>query len=261
MLPRRDLLEGSRHSAALSEVLDRAEAALRTWEPQWTGFLDGAVREEAEQRLGTLAELQVEGDGGYAGAERQRLLLWRRETVLDAASMVVPLIGLELVGNFLFDPADPQDLRAALLQLGLPACSCGDLWLRGDRGGEGVVAAEAAAALEGRQIPVRSVTVELATRPLAALQPPQRRQARHFHTVEASTRLDAVASAGFGLSRSRMASLIRAGQVRVNWEPVSSPSRELTEGERVQLSGRGELRIEAVAPTKRDRFRISLLRC
>ena len=88
----------------------------------------------------------------------------------------------------------------------------------------------------------------------------QRRQPRRFHTVEASTRLDAVASAGFGLARSRMASLIRAGQVRVNWEPVNSPSRELVAGERVQLSGRGELCIEAITPTKRDRFRVNLLR-
>lgn len=261
MLPRRDLLAGSRHPEALSAVLDGAEAALRTWEPQWTEYLGGAVREEAEQRLRTLADLQFEGTGGYPGAERQRLLLWRRETDLDPATMAVPLIGLQLAGNFLFDPAEPEDLRDALLQLGLPACHCGDLWLRGDRGGEGVVAAEAAAVLGGVQTAVRSVTVQLATCPLTALQPPQRRQARHFHTVEASTRLDAVASAGFGLSRSRMANLIRAGQVRVNWQPVSSPSRELIEGERVQLSGRGELRIEAVAPTKRDRFRISLLRC
>jgi RNA-binding protein YlmH len=78
--------------------------------------------------------------------------------------------------------------------------------------------------------------------------------------VEASTRLDAVASAGFGVARNRMAALIRSGQVRVNWEPVSSPSRELHAGDRVQLSGKGDLGIESITTTKRDRFRIVLLR-
>jgi len=261
MLPRRELMSGSRHPAELAAVLDQAEAALRTWEPRWTLFLEGAAREEAEQRLGSLAELQVHGDGGHPGAERQRMLLWRRDTDLDLANAAAPLLGLELAGNFLFDPAEPEDLRSALHQLGLPTDHCGDLWLRGDRGGEGVVAAESAAALEGRQTEVRSVPVSLILRPLTSLQPPQRRQARQVQTVEASTRLDAIASAGFGQARSRMADLIRAGQVRVNWAPVSSPSRELVPGDRVQLSGRGELRIEAITPTRRDRFRVSLLRC
>ncbi|MEB3320826.1 MAG: photosystem II S4 domain protein [Cyanobium sp.] len=260
MLPRSDLLAGSRHADQLTPVLDQVETALRTWEPCWTPFLEGAVREEAEERLGGLADLELQGDGGFPGAERQRLLLWRRDSGLDPASLESPLIGLELAGNFLFDPAEPDDLRSTLLQLGLPASGCGDLWLRGDRGGEAVLAAELAGTLDGREFRVRSVTVQLSLRPLANLQPPQRRQPRRFHTVEASTRLDAVASAGFGLARSRMASLIRAGQVRVNWEPVNSPSRELVAGERVQLSGRGELCIEAITPTKRDRFRVNLLR-
>jgi RNA-binding protein YlmH len=78
--------------------------------------------------------------------------------------------------------------------------------------------------------------------------------------VEASQRLDAVASAGFGLSRNRMATLIREGAVRIDWKVVTSPSRELAVGERVQLEGRGELRVEAVSETKRGRWRIHLIR-
>jgi RNA-binding protein YlmH len=78
--------------------------------------------------------------------------------------------------------------------------------------------------------------------------------------VEASCRLDAVASAGFGLSRNRMTELIRQGAVRIDWKPATRASRELAAGERVQLEGRGELRIEAVELTKRDRYRIRLER-
>jgi RNA-binding protein YlmH len=83
---------------------------------------------------------------------------------------------------------------------------------------------------------------------------------RRISTVEASLRLDAVASAGFGVSRSRMAERIREGGVRVNWQPVLSPSRELAVGERVRLEGRGELRIEEVNETKRGRWRIVMER-
>ena len=79
--------------------------------------------------------------------------------------------------------------------------------------------------------------------------------------MEASLRLDAVASAGFGLARNRMVEKIRQGKVRLNWQPISSPSRLLQKGDRVQLEGRGELRIEAVESTKRERWRIAILRC
>jgi RNA-binding protein YlmH len=81
-----------------------------------------------------------------------------------------------------------------------------------------------------------------------------------MHSVEASTRLDAVASAGFGLARNRLVELIRAGAVRVNWLPVSSPSHQLETGDRIHLSGKGELTVEAITTTKRDRYRIALLR-
>lgn len=260
MLPRRELLAGSRHPATLDAVLTEAEAALRHWEPRWSGFLGGEEREEVEERLGSLTELALHGHGGYAGAERQRLLLLRRDSGLDASNVPPPILGLELSGNFLFDPAEPEDLRNALLELGLPAAGVGDLWIRGDRGGQGLVGSEQADGLEGALLQVRTVEVSLTVRSLEDLQPPARRQPRRFHTVEASTRLDAVASAGFGLPRNRMADLIRHGRVRVNWRAVTTPSHELTSGDRVQLEGKGELALEEIQSTKRDRFRLVLLR-
>jgi RNA-binding protein YlmH len=102
--------------------------------------------------------------------------------------------------------------------------------------------------------------VRFELRPIEALHLPATRAPRRLSSVEASRRLDAVASAGFGLSRSRMASLIRQGAVRIDWQPVTSPSRELAEGERVQLAGRGELEILSIQPTKRERLRICMER-
>ena len=260
MLPQRDLLVGSQHPKELDAVLAAADQALRTWEPVWTGFVDGGVREEATERLGALAELTLTSTGGYPGAERQRLLVQRSDAALDLEAGAAGLMGLEISGNFLFDPAERSDFRAGLLALGPPEEALGDIWVRGDRGGQAVVTAEQAAALDGRTTSVRTVEVRLEARPLDQLQLPAQRQPRRFQTVEASLRLDAVASAGFGVSRSRMAERIREGGVRVNWQPVLSPSRELALGERVQLKGRGELRIEEVNETKRGRWRIVMER-
>lgn len=261
MLPRRELLEGSVDPQGLTAVIDAAEQALRAWEPVWTPFLDAAVREQAEQRLGDLAELCLASDGGYAGAERRCLLLQRRESAAAGDAPKAALMGLEISGNFLFDPAERHDFRASLVSFGAAADQLGDLWLRGDRGAQLILTAKQAAALDGQAAVVRSVEVLLQARPLEALQLPSPRAPRRLHTVEASLRLDAVASAGFGIARNRMAELIRQGGVRINWQPVSNPSRQLRAGDRVQLEGRGELRLEGVSATKRERWRIALLRC
>jgi len=255
-----DPLEGSSRSSDLQPVLEAAERCLRTWEPVWTGFLEGALREEAEARLGALSDLRLDHAGGHGGAERCRLLLQRSEAALPLEQVVGDFSGLEIVGNFLFDPAESADFRAALLAAGALPEELGDLWVRGDRGAQAITAQALAARLHGQAGRVRTVEVRFEARPLAELQLPPRRVARSLTTVEASTRLDAVASAGFGLSRSRLAALIRQGAVRIDWQVVTSPSRELRSGERVQLEGRGELRIEAVEITKRDRYRIRLMR-
>jgi photosystem II S4 domain protein len=260
MLPRRELLEGAPDPAALDPLISAAEEALRTWQPVWTPFLPADVREQAEARLGSLSELSLEATGGHPGAERRRLLLQRADARQELDTLPLGLEGLEISGNFLFDPAEAADVQRALLAAGAEPGDLGDIWIRGDRGAQAIVTAGQAARLDGTTAQVRTVPVQLQARPLAELQLPALRAPKRFTSVEASLRLDALASAGFGLSRSRMADLIRQGAVRINWQAVNSPSRELAVGDRVQLNGRGELVVEELALTKRDRWRVSLLR-
>ncbi|MCP9775188.1 photosystem II S4 domain protein [Cyanobium sp. WAJ14-Wanaka] len=248
-------------------ILELAAQALRSWEPLWTGFLDGQQREETEQQLALLAELNVQSWGGHPGAERRRLLLQHQESSPflgegDGRHGEDGLGGLEISGNFLFDPATAADFRSGLLACaGVDPSALGDVWVRGDRGAQAIVCTELADLLDDQQAQVRSIDVQLQARPLGELQLPAQRMPRRLNSVEASLRLDALASAGFGLSRSRMAGLIRQGDLRLNWQSVSSPSQELKPGDRVQWSGRGELTLEAAERTKRERWRVVMVRC
>ena len=60
---------------------------------------------------------------------------------------------------------------------------------------------------------MRTVPVEVKEVPLHELNIPEART-QVLKSVEASLRLDAVASAGFRISRSKMVDLIKAGNVR-----------------------------------------------
>jgi len=244
---------------ALQELADRC---LRSRQPLWTGFVPPQVWEDALRRLGDLADLELRAEGGHPRAERRRLGFNLRQPVDAAADAVVPappLALLDLTGDFLFDPARASAVTAALQELGAAEEDLGDVLLRGDRGGLLIVTPELQCRLDGHPVPVGSVAARLAATPWDRLTP-QPLQERTISTVEASLRLDAVASAGFGLSRSRLADLIRQGRVRIDWQVVTSPSRELRLGQRVQLEGRGELELLAAELTRRDRWRLQLRR-
>lgn len=266
MLPHRALLEGARHPEAFAAVLNLADTVLRTWEPRWSTFLSGAEAEEIEAGLTQLSELSLRWDGGCPGAERRCLELARREQAQNAPDLPnvrveqAPLDGLEISGNFLFDPASAADLRAALLQLGADPAAIGDLWLRGDRGGQAIVCRSLAERLDGASGELRTVPLLISRRPIIELQPPAARLPRAVSSVEASLRLDAVASAGFGLPRSRVKALISDGAARINWQPVQQPSTTVAVGDRIRIDGRGELLITGIQATKRDRWRLSMER-
>lgn len=244
---------------ALQELADRC---LHSRQPLWTGFLPPPVWEDALGRLEGLEELELRAEGGHPRAERRRLGFSLRQAADDASGTVgpsPPLALLDLTGDFLFDPARASTVTAALQQLGATAEDLGDVLLRGDRGGLLIVTPELQHRLDGQPVPVGSVDARLAAAPWERLTA-QPLQERTISTVEASLRLDAVASAGFGLSRSRLADLIRQGRVRIDWQTVTSPSRELRLGQRVQLEGRGELELIAAELTRRDRWRLQLRR-
>lgn len=260
-LPRDQLLDGARDPEGLIALLDQAETVLRTWQPAWSPFLDAPLQEEGLQRLNDLSELAWHRDGGFSGAERCRLLC-RRATPDEVEDDVppAPIQGLLIEGNFLFDPLSPEDLRQALREMGADDRDLGDLWVRGDRGAQGVVTPDCARALHERRGRIRDVEIHCEQVDLPQLQLPAQRNPKTLTTVEASCRIDAIASAGFGLSRSKIVTQIKAGRLRLNWQPVRQAGREISVGDRLQLQDRGSLEMLSCQRTKRDRFRIQLLR-
>ena len=242
---------------ALAHVLPLAEQALRDWQPALSDFLGPDEWLAIEPVLVQQGELHWCRCGGIEPAERQRLLMTRRE--LPLASTAVPLSLLGLQGNFLFDQAELEDFEAALAATGVDPRGWGDLILQGDHGAQLIATPAGAAALAGRTLQVCSVTVQVEILRWEQLRY-QPRTPRRLTTVEASCRLDAVASAGLGLSRARMASAVAAGRVRLNGCTVLRPHTELQVGDVVVLRGRGELRLESRTLTRRKRWRLELLR-
>ncbi|HBE18430.1 MAG TPA: photosystem II S4 domain protein [Cyanobacteria bacterium UBA11367] len=257
MLPREELLKGVENRDIIARVIDQAEQAIKTWEVVFTDFLSPPVIVEIQRQFKRLTEVQLLAWGGYPQAERQRIAIARSELPLEESQF--ELAALDIEGNFLFDSASHRDFLGAMLGTGLVREKTGDIIVLGERGAQVIVVPELVEFLETQLNQVRSVPVKTRRIELNQLKVREPKK-KELTTTEASMRLDAIASAGFGMSRSKMADMISAGDVRVNWKDITQASYIVKSGDLIAIRGKGRLEVGEVAITKKERYRIQLTR-
>ncbi len=257
MLPREELLKGVDNRDSIARVIDQAEQAIKTWEVVLTDFLSPPELVEIQRVFSRLTEIQLVSWGGYPQAERQRIAIARAELPLDQSQ--VALVVLEIAGNFLFDTASHRDFLGAMLGTGIVREKTGDVIVLGERGAQVIVTPELVEFLGMSLKQVRSVPVktqQIDANELKVREPKK----KELTTVEASLRLDAIASAGFGMSRSKMVDLIDSGDVRINWKDITQASSHVKTGDLIAIRGKGRLEVGEIAVTKKERYRVQLTR-
>lgn len=257
MLPREELLKGVENRDIVARAIDYAEQAIKTWEVVLTDFLSPPELAETQRVFSRLNEVNLVAWGGYPQAERQRIAIARSEIPLEESQ--VALVALEIAGNFLFDTATHRDFLGAMLATGIVRDKTGDIIVLGERGAQVIVVPELVEFLSMNLKQVRSVPVKTQRIDLSELKIREPKK-KELTTVEASLRLDAIASAGFGMSRSKMADLIDGGDVRVNWKEITQGSSQVKSGDLIAIRGKGRLEVGEVAVTKKERYRVQLTR-
>lgn len=257
MLPREELLKGVENREVAARAIDLADQAIKTWEVVCTDFLSPPELAEIQQMFGRLTEVHLSAWGGYPQAERQRIAIARADLPLDPSQVAVAAI--EIAGNFLFDPATHRDFLGAMLGMGIVREKTGDIIVLGERGSQAIVVPEMVEFLETQLTQVRSVPVKTQRIELNELKVKEPKK-KELTTVEASLRLDAIASAGFGMSRSKMVDFIDGGDVRVNWKEITQASYQVKSGDLIAIRGKGRLEVGEVNVTKKDRYRVQLTR-
>ena len=82
-----------------------------------------------------------------------------------------------------------------------------------------------------------------------------------INATVADLRLDAVAAAGYGVSRSRMADEIKSLNVKVNWQEAKKAAQPVKEGDVLSFRGRGRVEVAEIrGTTKKGRISITLKR-
>ena len=259
-LPKEKILFNSPFRKELEILLHYAEKALIERKPIWSNFCSAQLLEEVTNKFKKLNDITYRFEGGFPSAERKRICFLRSVEEMHSPSIEIPIKGIYIKGNFLFDRAKQSDFRDLIHELHDQADDIGDIWLIRDRGAQAICSKKCADSISQKEGKLREVEISIQALDLNEMEIPFNRPEKVINTVEASTRIDAIASAGFGLSRSKIIKQIKEGCLRLNWALNEQPSKSVNIGDLIHLEKKGSLKILNIDKTKKERWRIKLLR-
>tara|TARA_Y100001968_G_scaffold269476_1_gene260281 strand:+ start:244 stop:1032 length:789 start_codon:yes stop_codon:yes gene_type:complete len=259
-LPKEKILFNSHFRQELEDLLKYAEKAIKDRQTVWSPFISAKLAEEVKTKFYNLNDISLFFEGGFPSAERKRICFIRSDDKMSYPHSDIPIKGIYLKGNFLFDRAKQNDFRDILHELEAEAGEIGDIWLIRDRGAQAICSQKCADLMHHKIGKLRDVEIAIEALNINEMEIPFKRPEKIINTVEASIRIDAIASAGFGLSRSKITTQIKQGCLRLNWELNNQTSKSLKIGDLIHLEKKGSLKILGIDKTKKDRWRIKILR-
>lgn len=248
--------KGTSGEEIVGKILDTAEIANKTRKYRITDFMDPYGAEIAEVVSAHFPELQVAFDGGYFGAERQCAIFIHEDFT---AEPIVPLNVIKATWNEKFARLSHRDVLGAITGLGIDRNQIGDLLV--SLGQVKIICtAKIAPFLLNNLQYIGSTSVSCCEDTLDSIAPKEER-CKEITSTAASMRLDAIAAIGYSTSRSKMAAVIEADRVKVNWQPAKSSSQMLKEGDIISIRGRGRVEIVSVnGKSKKGRTIVTLKR-
>jgi RNA-binding protein YlmH len=239
-----------------AKLLDLAEAALRNRKYKVTEFLDPFGYSIAETIIAHYERLELLSNGGYDGAERVKAVFMNEE-FRGAPDFTLEVFSAKWDERYY--QITHRDVLGALMGLGIKRDIIGDIIMCG----------------HGCQIIIDSSLVNFVTQnfnkigaaPITISQlnlseiAPREEKVKEIKTTVASLRLDVIAAAGFGTSRSRMSEEILAGKLKVNWQDAKNSAQSIKTGDIISMRGRGRAEVcEVLGQTKKGRISILLKR-
>ena len=239
-----------------AKLLDLAEGANKSRKYRVSEFLDPHAYNVAEIIAANFENIKLAADGGFANAERVKV-----------AFVAEDFFGQPDFGMAYFLAAwdkryydlSHRDILGAFMGTGCKREALGDIVFVPE-GAQLVVEKSLMNYLTGNltQIGAAPVTLkELAREELLQ----KEEKVKLINATVADLRLDAVAAAGYGVSRSRMADEIKSLNVKVNWKEAKKAAQPVNAGDVISFRGRGRVEVEEIrGTTKKGRISVTLKR-
>lgn len=241
---------------AAAYLIDLAEAVLRGQPYRLSGFLDPYQASIAETVAAHYDAVQLSFAGGYDAAERLKAAF---VNISYAGRIDYGIAAVQAEVDVRFTHISHRDVLGSLMGLGITREVVGDIVMV-PAGCQVILDAPIVPFILQHWCKIGEAAARVAPLALEAIIAPPS-QIKEIKATVASLRLDAVAAAGFGVSRSKMAQEIAAARLKVNWREAKNAAQPITAGDVIAIRGRGRVEVAEIAgQTKKGRYSIHLRR-
>lgn len=232
----------------LSKALDQITIADTRSIPTHTGFLSPGEALAVERLMEQTAAVNHVFVGGFDEAERRRCCFlpdWQEPEDVDPGELVAAVRATWFASHGLTH----RDFLGSLMGLGLKREAIGDI-LVSEGSCDILLLPELQFFVTENLEYAGHEKLRVEAVPLENLHFPQPKL-KVIHDTVPSLRLDAVAAAGFNISRSKLTDFIHAGKVTVNWQSVTRSDFAVGEGDVISCRGLGKCRLAEVGRVSR----------
>lgn len=231
----------------LAAAADRLRQCEEQYIPTRSDFLDMHQRSLVESMLrNEKHDCRVEFFGGYDDAERVVCCFLPDYASAESDSgLVVARVSVTPGGRQLTH----RDYLGSLLGLGIKREKTGDIIVRDD-GADIVICEELADFISLNYDKAGRTSLSVEILPIGDLKVAEKSFSEREDTV-ASLRLDNIISSAFGVSRSKAAEAIKKGIVFVNNTECLKIDKDVSEGDKLVLRGRGKAYLTEIGGTSR----------
>jgi len=242
-------------------LLDLAEGAFKNKKYKVSEFLDPHAFSIAETIAAHYNTLTLLSSGGYNGAERVKAAFTDNSFLemvsSDAVDFSISAINVKWDGRYY--KLSHRDILGALLGQGIKREVAGDIIMTGDSC-QIVLDRNMADYVMTNLLEIGQANVSVEAISLENIAA-REEKVKEIRATVASLRLDSVAAAGFGSSRSKMAEEIAAAKLKINWQETTNAAHNVKTGDIISMRGRGRVEVcEVPGKTKKGRLSVVLKR-
>lgn len=233
----------------IRKIIDKIQIVSNKHITQTSDFLDPFEVELAKSVLNRFEDIGYYIEGGYEEAERKIIMIY--PSYFFKEDIEVPLSSLKIAGDLA--SVEHKDYLGSILSLGINRNKIGDILVY-DQEGVVIVKEEISSFILYNLEKIKNKNIEVFIDSLKDIKPPEI-EYQELNKFLVSLRIDSVISSTFNLSRKESMNIISSGKVKLNFETIDKPSKEVEEGDMISVKGFGRFILHEVkGKSKSGRF-------
>lgn len=234
-------------------IIDKANGSLKNYDVRFSDFLNPFEVESAKAILNANDDLKYTVDGGYDESERKIVFIY--PFYMDYEDINETLRFIQIEGNFKFKSISHKDYLGSLLSLGIKREKIGDIIIH-ENFCQVIVTFDICdfILMNLEKVARNNVKLKEISKKEVVYNPPNYKE---INFTVSSSRIDCIISGLYNISRQESAKLISNEKVQVNYEKITSCSKEIKSESLISVRGKGRSQINNIGGlTKKGKVKV-----